>query len=315
KMYGFDKIIPDIASAPQDQSTTSIDIDPNSPKVADDWFTRVLNGRMTSPYGPRKHPVTGELGKMHTGVDYGAGGGTPILSPVAGTVISNVSQSTGYGNHLRLQDEYGGVHLFAHMQKKSPLNVGSKVDLNDSVGVVGTTGSSTGNHLHYEIRKSDDKNAHVEPNGYLSAYLDKLYNKSKPKSQTSTGPRVAEKPKLDLKPASLNGKGGVDSPINESNMFKNNVNSVQPQNNNLDKELLLAIIKVLEKIASNTNSLSEIVTLITKALNIPKDQIDKIEKTKESNPTQVINVIKDSIKGSDPNNTNLLNILNELAKQ
>lgn len=109
---------------------------------------------MTSPFGPRRHPITGEY-KSHNGTDWGAPGGTPIGSLADGVVKDNVSKTTGWGNYVVITHQVGGKEvesLYAHMQQKSPLQVGASVKAGDIVGKVGTTGSSTGDHLHLEIR-------------------------------------------------------------------------------------------------------------------------------------------------------------------
>lgn len=107
----------------------------------------------TSPFGWRVHPVTGEK-KFHNGLDFGADGGTSIGAVADGVVKENISKPTGYGNHVILSHTVDGeevTSLYAHMEAQSPLKVGDKVKAGDEVGKVGTSGTSTGNHLHLEI--------------------------------------------------------------------------------------------------------------------------------------------------------------------
>ena len=108
----------------------------------------------TSGFGPRRHPISGEY-KDHNGADWGAPGGTDIGSVADGVVKENTSKTTGWGNYVRITHKVGGKEvesLYAHMQEQSSLKVGDKVKAGDVVGKVGTTGSSTGDHLHLEIR-------------------------------------------------------------------------------------------------------------------------------------------------------------------
>lgn len=132
-----------------------------------DWFTSKLNARVTSDYGNRSDPFGSGSTKFHGGIDFGAAGGTPIPTDVAGTVVSNSYDEKGFGNYVVVQDAGGDFHYFAHMQSKSPLPVGTHVEKGDVVGYVGTTGSSTGNHLHYEIRRGNrDRSSRIDPNSF-----------------------------------------------------------------------------------------------------------------------------------------------------
>lgn len=122
--------------------------------TASKWFTTLLNARISSGYGYRIHPITGAKQSFHQGIDYAALAGTPIVSPVNG-VVSSAYYNSSYGNLLIIMSVTDqSRHYFAH-QKVLPLpKVGDVVRRGDIIGYVGTTGSSTGNHLHYEIRLS-----------------------------------------------------------------------------------------------------------------------------------------------------------------
>lgn len=115
--------------------------------------------RISSPYGIRLHPVLKTI-KMHTGIDYAAPAGTKILAPSDG-VVSFSGWKGGYGNTIMLTHENGMETLYGHMSAYiSGVNVGKRVKAGDVIGLVGSTGRSTGPHLHYEVRINGQ---HVNP--------------------------------------------------------------------------------------------------------------------------------------------------------
>ncbi|MBQ1352294.1 MAG: peptidoglycan DD-metalloendopeptidase family protein [Oscillospiraceae bacterium] len=110
-----------------------------------------LNGytRVSSGFGGRIHPLTGRW-KVHTGLDIPAPGGTPIHATKSGTVVVSAYGSS-YGNYVSISHGGGNSSLYAHMSRRA-VSVGQTVKQGQVIGYVGTTGSSTGNHLHFEIR-------------------------------------------------------------------------------------------------------------------------------------------------------------------
>ena len=106
----------------------------------------------SSPFGVRVHPITG-LTIMHTGVDLVAPAGTPIFATGAGRVLRS-GIAGGYGNMVEIQHADGLVTRYAHMQSVA-VGVGDPVTAGTVVGALGSTGESTGPHLHYEIRRGD----------------------------------------------------------------------------------------------------------------------------------------------------------------
>lgn len=120
----------------------------------------------TSPFGYRKHPKTGQI-KFHSGIDLGAPGGTKIYSVSDGVVIQS-GWSNGYGNSVQIKDAHGKTWLYGHMLQPSGLKVGSKISRGQIVGLVGSTGMSTGNHLHLELRNTDGTT--INPSPYLPNY-------------------------------------------------------------------------------------------------------------------------------------------------
>lgn len=133
--------------------------------LADGFFSKTLDGNVTSGYGYRN--TTGTIGKNHTGIDIGAQQGHQIEAPIGGVVTKKLpsDQSNGLGNLLVMKDQFGGEHMFGHMENPSNLKPGDTVRPGDNIGRVGTTGNSTGPHLHYETRVNGKS---VDPNAYLS---------------------------------------------------------------------------------------------------------------------------------------------------
>lgn len=110
----------------------------------------VAKGAFRSPFGMRKHPITGVY-KMHTGVDWSTGRGTPIYAAGDGT-IKMAKWNGGYGRHVRLQHANRYETTYSHMSKfASGIKAGARVRQGQLIGYVGSTGFSTGPHLHYEV--------------------------------------------------------------------------------------------------------------------------------------------------------------------
>ena len=110
------------------------------------------NGRYASAFGPRIHPVTGEVGKMHQGIDISNDRWTPIYAPADGVVeISQLSSS--FGNFVVLNHGNGFKTRYGHMQM-SAVTPGEFVHRYQILGYMGNTGRSVGPHLHYEVWKN-----------------------------------------------------------------------------------------------------------------------------------------------------------------
>ncbi len=114
-------------------------------------FARPVPGPITSPFGPRRHPILGYV-RMHTGVDMSAGSGTPIKAAEAGNVI-HASGFGGYGNTVIIAHGGGLSTLYAH-QSRVAVRAGDSVARGEVIGYVGSTGLSTGPHLHFEVRRN-----------------------------------------------------------------------------------------------------------------------------------------------------------------
>jgi murein DD-endopeptidase MepM/ murein hydrolase activator NlpD len=111
-------------------------------------------GIMRSGFGERNHPLLHYM-KTHTGVDWAAPFGTPIFAAGNGT-IDEIGVKGGYGKYVRLRHANGYQTAYGHMTAFARgLNVGSRVRQGQIIGFVGSTGLSTGSHVHYEILVND----------------------------------------------------------------------------------------------------------------------------------------------------------------
>jgi len=107
-----------------------------------------VSGAVTSGFGVRRHPVFGDM-RQHSGIDIAAGHGVTVVAADGGTVITSTYNSS-YGNYVVISHGNGIVTLYAHLSSRS-VNVGDSVSKGQAVGLVGSTGISTGPHLHFEV--------------------------------------------------------------------------------------------------------------------------------------------------------------------
>ena len=126
--------------------------------------------RISSEYGWRKNPVTG-VNKLHAGTDFAAPGGTPIYAAASGYVQVAGWSSGGYGNYViiyqgKMSDGNQYSTLYGHMRSDAT-SAGKYVQQGEIIGYVGSTGNSTGNHLHLEVWKGGSKANAVNPRGYI----------------------------------------------------------------------------------------------------------------------------------------------------
>ncbi len=112
--------------------------------------TPINGARLSSSFGNRKHPVLG-YNKLHKGTDFAAPTGTPIYAAGNGKVV-NYGPNGTYGNFAKVQHANGYITAYAHMSRFAKgVSRGSYVKQGQIIGYVGTTGRSTGPHLHYEV--------------------------------------------------------------------------------------------------------------------------------------------------------------------
>ncbi|MEO9598982.1 M23 family metallopeptidase [Parasphingorhabdus sp.] len=111
-------------------------------------LARPTNGRITSNYGMRRHPIL-RYKRMHAGMDFGGGYGAPIYAVTDGTVVY-AGRKGGFGNYVKLKHSGGLASGYAHMSRIAVRN-GRRVRKGQIIGYIGSTGLSTGPHLHYEL--------------------------------------------------------------------------------------------------------------------------------------------------------------------
>lgn len=141
-----------------DQANTKADYyDPNGRSARKALMRTPINGaRLSSGYGRRKHPILG-YSKMHRGLDFAAPIGTPIFAAGNGKIAYKGWHKT-YGNYLKIRHNSTYITVYAHLSKFHRITKsGARVKQGQVIGYVGTTGRSTGPHLHYEIIKSGRK--------------------------------------------------------------------------------------------------------------------------------------------------------------
>jgi murein DD-endopeptidase MepM/ murein hydrolase activator NlpD len=112
--------------------------------------TPIDGARLTSRFGMRQHPILGYTA-MHRGIDFAAPTGTPIQAAGNGTV-EFIGPNGGYGNYVRIKHTNAFSTAYAHLSGFAKgLRKGGRVSQGQAIGYVGSTGSSTGPHLHYEV--------------------------------------------------------------------------------------------------------------------------------------------------------------------
>ena len=126
-------------------------------------FVVPSEGRISSPHGNRVHPITGDS-KFHTGIDIAAPTGTDVFASQGGT-ITRRGYSRSYGNVVYIDNDDGTHSRYAHLHRFEPgYRVGDRIEQGNKVAEIGSTGWSTGPHLHFEVRKkASDKNSSLDP--------------------------------------------------------------------------------------------------------------------------------------------------------
>lgn len=120
-------------------------------------------GDITSTFGHRENPFTGENVETHKGVDIRAPMGAPVRAMAKGEV-EFAGLRGGFGNCIMLKHGNGFETLYGHLSKIL-VSVGQKIDIGQQIGNVGSTGRSTGPHLHYEVHKNGEK---IDPKNFLT---------------------------------------------------------------------------------------------------------------------------------------------------
>lgn len=172
----------------------------------------VANARLTSNFGGRMHPTLGYV-RNHTGIDLAAPQGTPIMAAGDGTV-ERAGWSSSYGNHTVVRHANGYVTSYSHQSAIAKnVRAGSKVRQGQIIGFVGSTGRSTGPHLHYELtvngRRIDAMRTKLPQMGSLSGDAFEEFASSRERiedllnSEGEPSPAPAAKPRWGLRPGIL----------------------------------------------------------------------------------------------------------------
>ncbi|MFJ6770443.1 M23 family metallopeptidase, partial [Kitasatospora sp. NPDC091257] len=153
---------PDVAAEPAPEPGPAPD---PGPAPAPGWSAPVPNAPTSNPYGkPNRSYAAG----YHTGVDFAVAPGTPLLAVGDATVVS-AGWDGAYGKEVVLRLADGHFAQYAHMSSVA-VSAGGRVSAGERIGMSGSTGNSTGPHLHFEIRTSNRYGAVVNPIAYLAGH-------------------------------------------------------------------------------------------------------------------------------------------------
>ena len=236
---------------------------------------------VSAPYGEANHQ-----GHTHGGIDIAAPEGTPIKTPIAGTVIDN-RYGGGYGYYVQIKDKNNMDHLFPHMPSRSPLEEGTEVSVGDTVGYVGSTGNSTGPHVHYEIdddavnRGAETSKPHINPGKYMGGPLSgdsTLKFRKKVNDLANAGNRAAIKA---LKKGYGTDSVGVGGPLPGDSLVNNHI-AVKDYSEQLNQ-----IISLISIIAGAVQAQASTPVV---AANVPTNMNDTISTTTPN--TSLLNIVK-----------------------
>ena len=122
-------------------------------------------GELSSDYGYRKNPFGGYSGEYHPGLDFKGETGDPVYATGDG-IIERCDWYSGYGNAVVIAHKKDFKSLYGHLSKVNVVQ-GQEIKAGDLIGFIGSTGRSTGPHLHYEIRKEGED---INPQSFLKLY-------------------------------------------------------------------------------------------------------------------------------------------------
>lgn len=235
------------------------------------------NGKITSQYGGRKDPITGKS-DSHRGMDIAMKQGTRLDANVSGKVVASGKAGTGnaskyhssYGNIVVVQDDSGVKHLYAHLEK-SIAKFGDIVEAGTQLGTIGSTGRSTGSHLHYETSKNG---ALIDPNSYYQNA------KSGKVSPTSSGISTID-----------NTQQAIDQAKSDLNGLHSEILNQQQAIANLEKSSIDTALSGYEHKKSNYDKFLENsdnrLNKLTKSSQAYRDELDK--QTNALNAKKAIN--------------------------
>ena len=152
----------ELEKAKQDEYLAKLAAQGSAPPSNATWVRPLSSLRVTSPFGTRIHPITG-VKRVHKGVDLGAPSGTPIYASRAGTVTTATYQAGGAGYYVNINHGDGFSSIYMHMTNFI-VHAGQQVSQGQVIGYVGSTGMSTGPHLHFGVAYGGQ---YVNPLAYI----------------------------------------------------------------------------------------------------------------------------------------------------
>ena len=152
----------ELAAAKYDEYLAKLALQGENPPSDATWVTPVSGYTLTSPFGMRVHPIMG-TSRMHNGIDMACAQGTPIYATRAGTVTVASYQAGGAGNYVSINHLDGFASIYMHMTNYV-VSAGQSVSQGQLIGYVGSTGLSTGPHLHFGISYAG---TYVNPLAYI----------------------------------------------------------------------------------------------------------------------------------------------------
>ena len=152
----------ELEKAKQDEYLAKLAAQGSAPPSNATWVRPLSSLRVTSPFGTRIHPITG-VKRVHKGVDFGAPSGTPIYATRAGTVTTATYQAGGAGYYVNISHGDGFSSIYMHMTNYI-VHAGQQVSQGQVIGYVGSTGMSTGPHLHFGVAYGGQ---YVNPLAYI----------------------------------------------------------------------------------------------------------------------------------------------------
>lgn len=152
----------DLADAKYEERLALLAQSGNCPPSDATWITPVSGYTLTSPFGMRKHPIYGDM-RMHQGIDMACAQGTPIYATRAGRVTTASYQAGGAGYYVSINHLDGFASIYMHMTH-FVVSAGQNVSAGQLIGYVGSTGGSTGPHLHFGISYAG---TYVNPLAYI----------------------------------------------------------------------------------------------------------------------------------------------------
>jgi len=152
----------ELKDAKYEEELARLALQGNNPPSNSSWITPVSGYTLTSPFGMRKHPVLG-YNRMHNGIDMACPQGTPIYATRSGRVTTAAYQAGGAGNYVSINHLDGFASIYMHMTHYV-VSPGQNVSAGQLIGYVGSTGISTGPHLHFGISYAG---TYVNPLAYI----------------------------------------------------------------------------------------------------------------------------------------------------